>query len=51
MTYLIVLALHIGGLILGLRTINHRTPKRWNTGDTKETKLDSNHRVHWIPMD
>lgn len=49
MTYLIALALHLGGLALGLRT--HRTPKRWTPGMTTETRLDGKQRVHWIPMD
>lgn len=51
MTYLIALALHLGGLALGLRHIQLRTPKRWTLGQTKDIHLNSNHRVHWIPMD
>lgn len=51
MTYLIALALHIGGLALGLRSLNHRTPKRWTPGMTTETRMDGKHRVRWIPMD
>jgi hypothetical protein len=51
MTYLIAVALHLGGLALGLRHIQPRTPKRWTTGDSKESKLDGKHRVRWIPMD
>ena len=51
MSYLIIIALHIGGLALGLRSLNRRTPKRWTPGQTKDTALDGKHRVHWIPMD
>lgn len=51
MTYLIALAIHLGGFALGLRSLNRRTPKRWTLGQTKDTALNGKHRVRWIPMD
>ena len=51
MTYLIALALHLGGFALGLKTLQQRTPKRWTPGQTTETALNGKGKVHWIPLD
>lgn len=50
--FIITLALHIGGAVLGLiLTTPVKPPKRWSPGDTKETRLDGKHPVYWHPMD
>lgn len=52
MTYLIALALHIGGFVLSLISITPaRPPKRWTPGQPHEVRLDGRHKVHWEPMD